>query len=115
MLGLKPQATGNLTNSPIVGTHIFADHCFSPPFFHCQLLENFSGEACVKAKVGFERFATTFDVLIRHYRADNGRFTDDAFVKAYVACNQTLDFCGVGAHFQNGIAESNVGFLQDNA
>ena len=54
-------------------------------------------------------------MFIRYYRADNGRFSDDAFVKACIACNQTLDFYGVGAHFQNGIAESNVGFLHDNA
>ena len=52
--GIKPQATGRLTTTLIVGTQVFADHCSSPPFLHYQLLENFSGEETVRAKVGFE-------------------------------------------------------------
>ena len=111
--GLKPQAIGNLTKASIVGAQVFADHCSSPPFLHCHLLENFTGEATIKAKVGFERLAATHNVTIKHYRADNGRFADEDFLHACLACNQTVDYCGVGAHIQNGIAESNIGHLQD--
>lgn len=63
--------------------------------------------------MGFEQAAATYDVKIRHYRADNDRFADDLFIQACIACEQTIDFCGVGAHFQNGIAKSNIGYLQD--
>ena len=111
--GIKPQSKGCLTNTSIVGAQIFADHCSSPPFLHCHLLENFSGDEAIKAKVGFERSAATFNVSVRHYRADNGRFAEEAFVNACTSSGQTIDFCGVGAHFQNGIAESNIGYLQD--
>ena len=82
-----------------------------PPFLYCHLLENFSGDEAIKAKVGFERMAATYDVSIQHYRADNGRFTDEAFMNACTASNQTIDFCGVGAYFQNSIAETNIGFI----
>ena len=58
--------------------------------------------------------AATYNMLIQHYRADNGRFADEGFLQACTAYNQTIDFCGVNAHFQNGIAESNIGFLQQS-
>lgn len=51
-------------------------------------------------------------VSIHHYRADNGYFANNKFQKAYIACNQTIDFCNIGIHFQNRIAETNIGFLQ---
>ena len=75
-------------------------------------MENFSLDETLGAKIAFERMAATFHNDILHYRADNGRFADDSFVQAYIASDQIIDFCGVNAHFQNGIAESNIGFLQ---
>ena len=67
----------------------------------------------MKAKVGFERMAATKGVDVLHYRADNSRFMDDVFINACIAYNQTVDLCGVAAHFQNGIAKSSIRFVQD--
>ena len=33
-------------------------------------------------------------------------------MNVYLACNQTLDFCSINMHFQNGIAELNIRYLQ---
>ena len=90
---------GTLTSTPIAGAQTFADHCSSPPFLHCQLIEDFSGDETVRAKVGFERMAASNNVQIHHYRAENGCFSDRQFHDACAACNQTLDFCGVGENF----------------
>ena len=114
MPGIEPQHAGTLTSIPIFGAQLFADHSSSPPFIHCHLLENFTLEETLKAKVGFERMSATHGVTIRHYRGDNGRFADDGFIKACTACSQTTDFCGVNAHFQNGIAEGNIGHVQSS-
>ena len=110
--GIKPQSTGSLTKATIVGAQVFADHASSPPFLYTHLMENFSLDETLRAKVAFERMAATYNNSILHYRADNGRFADDGFLQACTAYNQTVDFCRVNAHFQNGITESNIGYLQ---
>ena len=61
----------------------------------------------------FEHTATTYDVIVWYYHTDNGRFLDDIFLNTCIASNQTIDFCRVEIYFQNGIAEINIGFLQD--
>jgi len=71
--GIEPQLNGRLTNTPIVGAQVFADHSSSPPLLHTHLLENLTLEETIKAKVGFERLSATFGVTVHHYRADNGR------------------------------------------
>jgi hypothetical protein len=35
----------------------------------------------------------------------NGRFADNAFKNRWEANSQSISYCGVNAHFQNGIAE----------
>ena len=112
--GIKPQLTGRLTNTPIVGAQVFADHSSSPHFLHTHLLENLTLEETLKAKVGFERLSATFGVTVHHYRADNGRFGDVGFKQACAAGHQTIDYCAANSHFQNGIAESNIGHLQES-
>jgi hypothetical protein len=53
-------------------------------------------------------------VIVKHYHADKGRFADKAFlnVNDLEAKGQTISFCGVRAHFQNGIAERRIRDLQ---
>jgi hypothetical protein len=54
-------------------------------------------------------------VRIKHNHADNGRFEDNLFIKDIEEKGQTICFCGVGAHHQNGIAEKRIGDLQRKA
>ena len=53
--------------------------------------------------------------MIQHYHADNGRFADNKFREAVAQKGQSLTFCGVNAHFQNGVAERRIRELQDHA
>ncbi len=66
-------------------------------------------------KIAFEKFAASHGVNIKHYHADNGRFKDKLFSKSIEEKGQTISFCGVGAHHQNGIAEKRIGDLQRRA
>ena len=52
-------------------------------------------------------------VKILHYHADNGRFADNAFIADCKAQRQSLLYCRVNAHFQNGIAERRIRDLQE--
>ena len=65
------------------------------------------------AKHAFERAAAQRGVTIKHYHADNGRFADNAFIQDCQANRQILSYCGVSAHFQNGIAERRIRDLQE--
>jgi hypothetical protein len=60
------------------------------------------------AKPAFERHASDGGVFIISYRADNGRFTDAGFQKAIKGANQSITFCAVGTHHQNGIVERRI-------
>ena len=48
-----------------------------------------------------------------HYHADNGRFADKDFINDCKAQRQGLTYCGVNAHFQNGITERRIRDLQE--
>ena len=63
------------------------------------------GEETVMAKHAFECSADICGVKITHYHADNGCIADNAFITNCKDQRQGLSYCGVNAHFQNGIAE----------
>ena len=62
------------------------------------------------SKVAFEKLADTHGVSIKSYHADNGRFAELGFREAVENAGQSITFCGVGAHHQNGIIER---YIQD--
>ena len=104
--GLIPQAKGTLTTRRYTGATVFADHYSDLTYVH--LHESLSTNETIKAKLAFEQFASAHGVQIKHYHCDNGRFADAAFIRAVELSQQTISFCGVGAHHQNGIAERRI-------
>ena len=52
-------------------------------------------------KHSFKQFASSVGIDIQEYCADNHIFNAKAFLDDCEARNQQIDFCGVGAHFQN--------------
>ena len=93
---------GFLTNLRIWGATVFMDH-FSD-YDYVALMRDLTLHKNLLAKTAFERHANKGGVSISAYRADNGRFSDAGFQKAIKDANQTITFCAVGAHHQNGIA-----------
>jgi hypothetical protein len=91
---------------------IFVDH-FSRLSYVRLLQSSLSSENIVSAKQAFEMYSSTYGVMVKHYHADNGRFTDNLFMKAIDDQGQSIAFCGVNAHFQDGIAVKRVRNLQD--
>ncbi|KAL7482659.1 hypothetical protein ACHAW6_008323 [Cyclotella cf. meneghiniana] len=64
-----------------------------------------SSAQTLKAKQANEQYASKHSVRICHYHCDNICFLDNAFMQHVKQQQQTLIFCGVNAHFQNGIVE----------
>ena len=59
----------------------------------------------LRGKHAFEEFASKFGTDVLGYRADNKIFNSKDFKNDCEDLRQTLDFCGVGTHHQNGVAE----------
>eukprot|EP00978_Attheya_sp_CCMP212_P006292 scaffold14257_cov69-Attheya_sp.AAC.1 len=102
--GLVPQLSGRLTHQRIWAATIFVDHVSH--FAHAHLMRSVSQEETLAAKHGWERIAATFGRAIKRYHADNGRYAEADFRADATKQGQTVTYCGVGAHHQNGIAES---------
>ena len=101
--GLVPQTSGHLTAARIWAATIFLDHYTR--HIHVHLMRDQSQDSTLEAKAAYERHANTFDVAIKAYRADNGRFAEERFREEIKRCLQDITYCGVGAHHQNGAVE----------
>ena len=90
---------------------VFVDQFSGYTFVYLQ--KHLTSKETVTAKHAFESSADQRGVKILHYHADNGRFADNAFIPNCKAQQQGLSYCGVNAHFQNGIAERRIWDLQE--
>jgi len=111
--GLVAQTTGRLTRQRYKVATVFVDHYSDLDYVHVH--ETTSAEEAVQAKEAFENFAADKGVSIKHYHADNGIFASKGFRSAVALSGQTLSFCGVGAHHQNGICERRIQDLTQTA
>ena len=59
----------------------------------------------LRSKTKFELMLDDTGVTVKRYHADNAPFNATAFREHLSARDQKIDFSGVGAHHQNGIAE----------
>jgi hypothetical protein len=67
------------------------------------------------AKKEFEALSKQIGVKILNYHATNGRFADKKFIEHARENGQGLTYCGVHAHFQNGIAGLRIQDLQEHS
>jgi hypothetical protein len=109
--GLVAQTKGNPTKDRYNCATVFVDYYSDVSFVYLQ--GALGGDETLEAKTAFERWSKSHDVVICHYHADNGRFAETKFMVAVAAAGQTISFCGVNAHFQNGRAERIICTLQD--
>jgi len=111
--GFIAQLKGIPTVKRFKAATVFVDHYSRLGYIYLQ--QNLTSDETIKAKQAFEAFAHTHGVRIQHYHSDNGRFADNAFRTSIEENQQTISFCGVNAHWQNGIAERRIRDLQEAA
>ena len=111
--GLVAQMKGTPTKARYKAATIFVDQFSGLSFVYLQ--KTLTSAETVDAKHAFEQYANDHGVQVKHYHADNGRFADNKWRKDCQVKEQRLTFCGVNAHFQNGIAERRIRELQEQA
>ena len=111
--GFVPIAKGQPTIHKYRGASVFVDHASDFTYVHMHHL--LTTDKTIDTKHTFEHLATQHGVRILHYHCDNGRFADKAFVDDVRAGHQTITFCRVGAHHQNGVAERRIRDITENA
>jgi Reverse transcriptase (RNA-dependent DNA polymerase) len=111
--GFIAQLKGSLTRMHYRYVTVFTDHFSDLSYIHLQ--KTITSAETLEAKDAFEAYAKSVGVSIQHYHADNGRFADNLFLKSIKDKGQTISFCGVNAHFQNGIAKKRIRDLQEAA
>lgn len=111
--GRIPFTRGRPSNRRYKCSTVFVD-AFSKYAKSC-LQESTAAEPTVASKHAFEADCRRHDVHVRHYRADNGAFATQKFRAAVASAGQSMSFSGVGAHFQNGLAERYIGVFTRTA
>ena len=111
--GFYPQLKGRLTKKRYRCATISVDHFSHLRYVHPQVNDTLI--ETIATKHAFESFAAEHGVRILHYHCDNGRFADNAFKQACDNAHQQLTFCGLNAHFQNGIAKRSIRDLSESA
>jgi hypothetical protein len=111
--GFVPTHRGRPSLMRYIGATVFVDH-FSD-FTYVHLMTEMDAAATVAAKQAFERLLRSHGVTVHHYHADNGLFDTKLFKSAIATASQTLSFCGVNAHHQNGKAENRIKTVTEGA
>jgi hypothetical protein len=104
--GLIPQMSGILTNLRIMGATVFVDHYSNHVYVY--LMKDLTLSETLMAKHAYYCVLASLGVDSKAYHADNGCFADKGFWDDCVSNNQTITFCRVGSHHQNGIAERKI-------
>ena len=86
--GLVPRQDGKHSLDRITGATVYHDNHSGWTYSHLQT--SLDGEQTLASKVAFEKKAATYDVPIKSYHADNGRFAEKSFKDAVTDANQTI-------------------------
>ena len=110
--GFVAQLKGRLTLKRYKYATIFVDHYSRYKYVYLQVA--LTSAETLEAKKAFVAHCRNLGVSIMNYHADNGRFADNAFINDVRDQGQTISYCGVNAHWQNGIAEKAIRDLRES-
>lgn len=88
------------------GSMIFCDA--SSGYIHIEHQVSLNATDTINAKDKFERLAQDYGVQVDKYHTDNGVFKSQRFVQEITNNVQSIRYSGVGAKWQNGVAEGGI-------
>ncbi len=75
-------------------------------FVYVHLMRHFTLAETLLAKRAYKKVLAQAGHAAKHYHANNGRFSDKGFHQDITDKGQSITFCGVGTHHQNGIIKN---------
>ena len=69
----------------------------------------------IEYKSAYELMAATFGIRVKKFHTDNGIFAEESFKSDVSDNNQTIRYCGVGAHFENRITKAAIKQLREKS
>ena len=112
MPGLIGQINRFLAHTRYHYATMFLDHFSDCPYIVMQNM--LMGEETIRAKANYEGPVCRHGVIMKHYQTDNWIFAGTAFQENVRAQRQTMSYCGVGEHHQNGRIEKLIRDLKDH-
>ena len=100
---LSPQET---ISAKYIGGTIFVD--LATGRIKCHHQTSLNAHETITSKSKYEQEARLYGVKVTHYHCDNGTFNARDFVNHVWEKGQSISFSGIGAKFQNAMAESAV-------
>ena len=91
------------SSSKFNGGTVFLDHSSGYIFLHHQI--SLQARDMKQGKHAFEQFADQYGIKLKAFHADNHPFGKMEILDDIKLQDQTIKFSGVGAQFQNGMAE----------
>ena len=104
--GLIPQIGGHLTASRIWATNVFVDYFSDLLYVH--LMQSTTQEETLNANAAYQRFFNNHGIKVCRYHANNKLYSKKSFWGAVADAGQTITYCGVSAHHQNGIETARI-------
>ena len=93
----------------VKGGCLFVDHATG--YVHNEPLLNFTATEILRAKINFEVLMRSYGIIIMDYHSDNGVFNSRLLQQHLQNGEQKLTLSGVGAQFQDGLAERHIGII----
>jgi hypothetical protein len=104
---------GASSSLKFVGGTLFYDAASG--FISIQHQHGFTAAETIQSKMKFEQEALQSGVSVGAYHTDNGVFNAKEFLKEITDKGQGIQFSGVSAHHQNGVAENGIKVVVRNA
>ena len=95
------------------GSTVFCDGASG--YIHLEHQVTLNASDTINAKTAFEQHARDLGVSIESYHTDNGIYSSAAFTQEIAANYQKIKFSGVGAKWQNGVAENAIKIVVSKA
>jgi len=111
--GIVATTKGLPTNMTYKFCNFWIDHYSK--FIFVTMHPSKEGKEMINSKQAFEAYCRQHGVNVRSIRADNGIYSSAAFRDSCSQASQQLTYCGVGSHWQNGLAERAIGSIQATA
>ena len=110
LLGFLDKLKGRPTKQQYRSATVSFDHFSLLIYLHLHI--NLTPEDTLKEKQDFEAYSQKQGVTIRHYHVNNGRFSENTFIKSIKTQGKTISYCVVNAHTQIVKSEKRIRYLQ---